>query len=126
VKRLLDRGALVDAVDVDGDSPLITAAENGQLSYCGASVDLVKNKGCTALMAASWKGHVDVVAALLEEGADVNHRLRLGRLLFIPRLQCLRDRLWKRKCRGCLSAPRARCECEWPGSEWVLCSPHRV
>ena len=40
----------------------------------GASLDLVNQKGVTALMLASWKGHLEIVDYLYKEGADLNVR----------------------------------------------------
>jgi ankyrin repeat protein len=60
-----------------GDSDLISAAREGQLSKVkslveqGADVNYTTSRGETALGAAAFAGHVDVVKYLLDKGADV-------------------------------------------------------
>lgn len=70
-------------VDEGGDSPLITAAENGHtdvnlLLECGIFVDLVNFSGWTALLSAAEKNHKDVVDLLLQRGANID-KLAMGR-----------------------------------------------
>lgn len=92
VKLLLDRGANVNAIELDGDTALIAAARAGHadsvklLLDAGANKDATEqnryyNSGCqrpqcmqlnfaTALIHAAAKGHADVVRELLAAGAS--------------------------------------------------------
>ena len=74
-------GADVNLADGMGRTPLISAAIDGAAHMCrvlvessnGAiDVDAADANGCTALMAAAGCGHADLVAQLIEHGADVN------------------------------------------------------
>jgi ankyrin repeat protein len=76
VKYLIDQGASVDKVDGDGNSPLIYAAEIGNLDIVRGLVDTkqveinqAKRDGMTVLMVASGSGHAKVVQYLIELGA---------------------------------------------------------
>jgi ankyrin repeat protein len=92
VKRHLKRGAALNAVDVIGNTPLMCAAENGQLDVVqylvsqGAEIDATNQmvtdeglltgrrnlNGCTPLMYASMNGHRKIVQYLLTKGANVS------------------------------------------------------
>ena len=73
---LLDRGALVDASDHNGRTPLIEAAFGGHqemvalLLHRGAAVNARDADGWTALMEAASKGRNEMVRLLLSYGAD--------------------------------------------------------
>ena len=60
----------VNALAVEGDTPLIIASRQGNLKAVetllatGVDVNAANSKGTTALMAASKAGHVDVIKAL--------------------------------------------------------------
>ena len=75
-KRLLDRGANVDACDEDDWTPLHYAALHGQLKFArmllehGAVVNSPDDEGRTPLHQATINGHVEVVMLLLKYGAD--------------------------------------------------------
>lgn len=84
VQRHLDAGARVDGVDLQGNSPLMAAAENGHLEVVRllvanwASVNAQSDVGYTPLNFAAGGGHLDVVRYLLDHGADVNARGAVG------------------------------------------------
>ena len=80
VARLLKAGACANAVDSQGDTPLLCAAQAGHMPVvrllleAGALVTPANISDETALHVAAWAGHVDVVEALLAAGAPVNCR----------------------------------------------------
>lgn len=82
---LAEHRAEVDAVDVQGVSPLIVAAETGHpamvrfLLSKGALVERRSHDGRTALHHAAENGHEDVVEALLESEASPNQAMNDGR-----------------------------------------------
>ena len=85
IRLLLDAGADPNAADPTGETPLMEAARVGTLG----AVKLLLERGAvldardpafeqTALMVAVRENHPDVVAFLVERGADVNARTRTG------------------------------------------------
>lgn len=77
VKLLIDQGADINAITVDGDTALITAGWNTNnlnliklLVKQGANVNLANNDGNTALMDAASLGKVDLLQYLLSKGAN--------------------------------------------------------
>ncbi|MBY0158545.1 ankyrin repeat domain-containing protein [Cytobacillus firmus] len=62
------------------DRQLIESAEQGnteqvrQLLQSGANIDATDEQGRTAVMAATYRNHVDMVDALIQAGADINIR----------------------------------------------------
>jgi ankyrin repeat protein len=90
IQELLKAGANVNAAQAEGETPLMAASAAGSLE----AVRLLLAKGAdvaarevaadqTALMWAANEGHVDVVGALLEAGADPN---AAGRVTSLPRV----------------------------------------
>ena len=75
VKRLLDKGADVHALNKKGETPLFTAANHGQTAaveaLLGAGADPCRctDTGWSPLSIAAYKGHDDVVELLLKQGA---------------------------------------------------------
>ncbi len=75
VKRLLEAGDPVDAVDAEGWTPLMRAARSGHtgivalLLAAGADVKRASPSGRTALMCAQERGHADVIVQLSMAGA---------------------------------------------------------
>ena len=78
VKRLVVKGADLNAVDTYGNTPLHWAAGNGYAAVVeylvakGASVNAVNRTGNTPLHWAAVNGHVAVVEHLVANGADLN------------------------------------------------------
>lgn len=78
VKRHLKRGSALNAVDNNGNTPMMVAAENGRLEIIqylagkGADVDSKNRQGITPLRYAVEGNHLDVVRYLVGKGADVS------------------------------------------------------
>jgi len=83
-QRLLDRGADVDAQEIDGWTPLYIAAQTGQLGLArmlferGAAINTSSRHGVAPLHVASEMGHLKVVRLLLEHSAGFNARNKCG------------------------------------------------
>ena len=81
VRRLLDLGLSVDAVDTQGCTALLRAAGGGHhavvdlLLARGADPRLAAHSGATPLSAAVSMRHVEIVDRLLAAGADLEQRL---------------------------------------------------
>lgn len=77
LRGLIEQGALVNAPDQWGTTPLVIAAREGQveavraLLKAGAEPD-GRNGGMTPLAAAALRGHASVVRVLLRAGAQPN------------------------------------------------------
>ena len=84
VRRLLDLGFAVDAVDAQGCSGLLRAAGGGHRATAelllrrGADPQHAANTGATPLSAAVSMRHVDIVDDLLQADAQIEHRLPGG------------------------------------------------
>jgi hypothetical protein len=79
VRRLIDKGADVDAIKTkDGATALMWASQGGNLEIVrlliekGANVNAVKKEGATALMRAIQYNHLEIARLLIEKGANVN------------------------------------------------------
>jgi ankyrin repeat protein len=78
VKRLLDKGAEVDARDIGDWTPLHLAADKGHTDVVrllldrGADVEASTDRGRTPLHHAITEGHTDVATVLLDRGADID------------------------------------------------------
>ncbi|KAL2839814.1 hypothetical protein BJY01DRAFT_250296 [Aspergillus pseudoustus] len=78
VQYLLDRGGdgLLEARDEQGQTPVIVAARQGNLSVIGvlldkgASLTARDNEGWTAAHRAAWNGHEETMRLLVDRGAD--------------------------------------------------------
>uniref|UniRef100_A0A3Q3VPY0 Inversin n=1 Tax=Mola mola TaxID=94237 RepID=A0A3Q3VPY0_MOLML len=85
VKLLLDRGAMVDSLDVMKHTPLFRACEMGHrdviltLIKGSARVDLVDVDGHTALHWAALGGNAEVCQILMENGISPNVQDQAGR-----------------------------------------------
>ncbi|KAL0985350.1 hypothetical protein UPYG_G00155810 [Umbra pygmaea] len=85
VKLLLERGAMVDSLDVMKHTPLFRACEMGHrdliltLIKGGARVDLVDVDGHTALHWAALGGNAEVCQMLMENGIGPNVQDHAGR-----------------------------------------------
>ncbi len=81
VRRLLDLGLSVDAVDNQGCTALLRAAGGGHgalidlLLVRGADPQCAANSGATPLSAAVSMRHADIVDRLIEAGASLEQRL---------------------------------------------------
>jgi ankyrin repeat protein len=85
IRLLLEAGADPNAADAAGETPLVTAVGVGSLESVrtlverGATVDLADTTfKQTALMAAVRANHPAIVAYLIEHGAAVNAKTRVG------------------------------------------------
>ena len=84
VRRLLDLGLTVDAVDAQGCSALLRAAGGGHRAVVdlllarGADAGLVADSGVTPLSAAASMRHLEIIDRLLAAGADIEQRLPGG------------------------------------------------
>ena len=84
VRRLLELGFPVDAVDAQGCTGLLRAAGGGHLAAVdlllarGANPQHAAHSGATPLSAAVSMRQTGVVTALLDAGADLGHRLPGG------------------------------------------------
>ncbi len=88
MKTLLDNNADVNFSSSNGNTPLITASYNSDMIQSiekvkllltkGPNLNLVNDKGETALMLAAGKGNTTVVKLLLDKGADVSIRNGAG------------------------------------------------
>jgi len=76
--KILLHTQVIDAMDTDGETPLMHAAERGHeaivkwLLNAGADVNSRSKEGWTPLLSATGKGQEGVVKLLLNAGADVN------------------------------------------------------
>ncbi len=76
VEKLIERGAVVDAVDNEGETPLYAAVYGGHeevvkvLLKAGADVNKENIDGDTPLNFAIWGQHNEIVEALLKAGAN--------------------------------------------------------
>ncbi|XP_059209212.1 kinase D-interacting substrate of 220 kDa B isoform X1 [Centropristis striata] len=80
IKAHLDKFKDVDSRSDNGQTPLMVAAEQGNLEIVqelirrGANVNLDDVDCWTALISASKEGHIEVVRELLENNANLEHR----------------------------------------------------
>lgn len=78
VTTLIDRGALIDAQAIHGETPLLRLCHHGHLSAAlalialGAGVQTSNRLGDFPLHVASRAGHAGLVACLLERGASAD------------------------------------------------------
>ena len=84
VRRLIDLGLPVDAVDSQGCTALLRAAGGGHRAVVdlllarGADLACTAHSGATALSAAVSMRHAEIVDRLLASGADIEQRLPGG------------------------------------------------
>ncbi|KAM3607795.1 uncharacterized protein V6R79_014071 [Siganus canaliculatus] len=86
VDLLLKHGANPNAQDAEGRPPIHSVAWTGHakvghhlLEGNGINIDLACYQGATALSIAAQEGHDNIVAILLERGANPNHMDKYGR-----------------------------------------------
>jgi ankyrin repeat protein len=85
VKRLIEKGAKVDARNNHNITPLTQAARLGHLEVVkilidnGADVNAASKKGWTSLMWSGENGHVEVVRFLLQSGVDKSPKNNRGK-----------------------------------------------
>lgn len=76
--RLIALGADMSLVDNDGNTPMHSAVEQGQLAYVkalqrrGANIEIFNNEGDTPLASACRFGRIPIVQYLVDSGADVD------------------------------------------------------
>ena len=85
-RLLLDKGAQLEAKNINGMTPLHHAAVQGQVEIVrllcdrGADVEARTNRGNRPLHSSAWQGHVSVVKEFIEErNAEINARDDNGR-----------------------------------------------
>jgi ankyrin repeat protein len=71
-RLLLDRGADTDVANMDGQTPLLSAAFKEQKA-------IILLRGRTPLLTAASKGHKNIVRLLLDRGVDINAADEWGR-----------------------------------------------
>ncbi|XP_019119465.1 ankyrin repeat domain-containing protein 50 isoform X1 [Larimichthys crocea] len=86
VDLLLKHGANPNAQDTEGRPPVHSVAWTGHaevghhlLGANGVNIDLACHQGATALSIAAQVGHANIVAMLLERGANPDHMDKYGR-----------------------------------------------
>ncbi|XP_026232318.1 ankyrin repeat domain-containing protein 50 isoform X2 [Anabas testudineus] len=86
VGLLLKHGANPNSQDTAGRPPMHSVAWTGhsEVGHClleasGVNIDLACHQGATALSIAAQEGHSNIVAMLLERGANPNHIDKYGR-----------------------------------------------
>ncbi|XP_078118523.1 uncharacterized protein ankrd50l isoform X2 [Sander vitreus] len=86
VDLLLKHGANPNAQDTEGRPPMHSVAWTGHvevgcrlLDSSGVNIDLACHQKATALSIAAQEGHANIVAMLLERGANPNHMDKYGR-----------------------------------------------
>jgi ankyrin repeat protein len=112
---LLKAGAIPDARDKDGETPLFSAARAGRLDQirllvdANAEVDLVNDKNEAALVQAAQRGAIDVVDYLLDAGAKPSLPGQRGPSFasVARRNASLRTYMTARAARGCIDAALA-------------------
>ena len=98
----LEKGAAIDARDLDGSTALFKAAENGRMAIvrllveAGANVNLPGRSDVSPVAAGAFMGSEPIVRYLIEKGADLNGLDKTGkaaaRLCGGPRLPAGRAR----------------------------------
>lgn len=87
MRVVLKAGVDINVKNDRGSTALAIAAERGNvdgvrllvsLKWCNVDVDAMDDDGKTALMLACAQGYVDIATTLVNAGADVNVRARLG------------------------------------------------
>lgn len=79
-RLLINAGADVNVVDVEGATALMFASSNGHRTFAelllerGADIGVANRAGDTALHGATRRGSIDVIALLVEHGANVEAR----------------------------------------------------
>ncbi|XP_073329538.1 uncharacterized protein ankrd50l isoform X2 [Pagrus major] len=86
VDLLLKHGANPNAQDTEGRPPMHSVAWTGHgevghhlIEASGVNIDLACYQGATALSIAAQEGHANIVAMLLERGANPDHMDKYGR-----------------------------------------------
>ncbi|MBN1531610.1 MAG: ankyrin repeat domain-containing protein [Spirochaetes bacterium] len=84
VTAALEKGANINAVDHNGNTPLMLASQNGRteivrlLAGKGAAVNAANSAGFTAIILGAAACHPDITRLLVVGGADVNARVKGG------------------------------------------------
>ena len=93
LKKILENGADVNALDIQQQSPLLFAAKNHsatvmkELIEAGATINQANDQKITPLMLAVQGGTLSKVTLLIEHGALVNERDAWGKtpLMYLPK-----------------------------------------
>lgn len=94
VRYFLNKGVVIDQIDINGRTALMVAAQNGHLEVVqlllkkGAEINKAdKIQGGTALILSAESGHLEIIQLLLEKGAVIDQPDMNGRTALMTAAQ---------------------------------------